>query len=133
MRDKRWLAGLRFQNRMTVITLLPVIAVTLIGIVVAVVAYRGLTRDVVVERNTALVRLAADGAQQELEGQLNLLLSTADALSRRAGDLTAQRALLEDWEPLLQSFEGGVNLLDSNGVAVAATTNARSRLGHNYA
>ncbi len=133
MKDKRWLAGLRFQNRMTVITLLPVIAVTLIGIIVAVVAYRGLTRDVVLERNTALVRLAADGAQQELEGQLNLLLSTADALSHRADDLAAQRALLEDWEPLLQSFEGGVNLLDSNGVAVAATTIARSRLGHNYA
>lgn len=132
MRDKRWPAGLRFQDRMIVITLLPVIVLSVIGIAVAVLAFRGFTRDIVLDRNTILTELAADGARQELTDQLHLLEATADALAQRAGDLTAQQALLEDWEPLLASFEGGVNLLAEDGNAVAATTNARARLGRNY-
>lgn len=132
MSAKRTVVESRFQYRMMVITLLPVIALTLVSIAIAVLAYQSLTRKVVLDRNTALVHLAADSAEQELNNQLNLLQSTAYALAKQSGDLPAQQALLQEWEPLLSSFEGGINLLDANGNAVAATTNAKLRLGMNY-
>ncbi len=133
MRDKRRLFELRFQNRVILTTLLPVIALTLVSILIAVIAYQSLTRNLILERNTGLVKVAANSVKQEFEGQLALLESTADELGRHFGDVPAQQALLANWEPLLQGFEGGINLLDSSGYAVAATTAGQTRLGLNYA
>ncbi|GAP14357.1 histidine kinase [Longilinea arvoryzae] len=133
MRDKHWLYEIRFQNRVILITLLPVIALTLVSILIAIVAYQSLTRNLVLDRNTGLVKVAANSVTQEFDNQLTLLQSTADALSQHLGDVPAQQALLENWEPLLRSFEGGINFLDTDGYAVAATSAAKSRLGLNYA
>jgi signal transduction histidine kinase len=113
--------------------LLPTAFIILLVVVVGNYGLGLIVRNIALQRNIALVKLAAESVNQELIGNLKPLETVADALAEHQGDLDAQNAILTDWKEFLRSFEGGVTLLDIQGNAIASTPSSPDRIGRNYA
>jgi len=124
---------LGFQGQFALLVLMPVVLLAAAILAVTGYALQNILQTLILQRNTAMVSLAAASVSQDLHGYLRPLETTAAALSQRCGDLAAQQALLAEWEPFLAPFEGGVTLLDEHGTAVATTPNYTARMGLNYA
>ena len=123
---------LRLRHQLTLASLLPI---ALLGAVVTLVSAYGLRRistDLILQRNTALVEVAAAGLANGLNGYLRPLQTTANALAREADTPQHQEQVLQQWAPFLQSFGGGVALLDETGYAVATTPGHEKRKGLDY-
>ena len=133
MKVIRNLRSLRFQTQLILLSLTPVLVLMVLALVSLGYALNTVTRALFLQRNSALVELAAASISQDLDAYLQPLQTTAAALAARSSDLKAQQALLQDWSVFLRSFEGGVTLLNADGVAVASTAQSSDRLGLNYA
>lgn len=132
MSDRRHARGLRLRHQLTLVSLLPVVLLGLVAILVSIYALQQVSLSLILQRNTALVQVAAAGLAKDLSGYLVTLQATAARLADHAGTLQDQRQVLEEWEPLLRPFEGGVALLDETGVAIATTPGHEERLGLDY-
>lgn len=121
-----------FERQISLLTLAPVAILGILMITVVGIGYLTILQKLVLDRNTSIVSLSAASMTQELSNFELLLTTTAQALDERSTDLPAQRQLLVDWQGVFRSFDGGVTLLDSDGLAIASTPNAIERLGRNY-
>lgn len=119
------------QKQLTLVALLPLLLFSLLVTLVSAYALRQVSLNLALQRNTALVQVAAAGVAEELRGYLYPLQAAADTLVA-ADSIAAQAAKLNELAGFLNRFEGGVALLDSRGVAVAATPGHEERLGLDY-
>jgi len=130
--DKGRTRGLHLQHQLTLVTLLPL---ALFGIVVTLVstyALRRISLDLILQRNTALVQVAAAGLANALDDYLRPLETTAEALAPHMGAKDLQEQILDDLAPFLQPFGGGVALLDETGISIATTPGHEERIGWDY-
>jgi signal transduction histidine kinase len=124
--------GLRLQHQLRLGSLLPVALLGAVATLVSIYALRQISLNLVLQRNTALVRVAANGLANDLNGYLCPLQTVAEVLADHAADTAHQEQILQDWDPFLQPFEGGVALLDETGIVIATTPGQEQRKGHDY-
>jgi len=124
--------GLRLQHQLTLVTLLPLALLIAVVTLVSSYALQRILLDLILQRNTALVEVAAAGLANDLDGYLRPLETAARALAPHAGETGHQEQILRDLAPFLQSFGGGVALLDETGLAIATTPDHEERRGLDY-
>jgi signal transduction histidine kinase len=124
--------GLRLQHQLTLCSLLPVALLGAVATLVSIYALRQISLTLILQRNTALVRVAANGLANDLNGYLCPLQTVAEVLADHAADTAHQEQILQDWAPFLQPFEGGVALLDKTGIVIATTPGHEQRTGYDY-
>ena len=107
---------------------------------VTFVSYQRVTEDLVIERNQQLVRSWADGLSAQLAAYATLLTEYAGALANLPpsayayeGDLIVQEAVLERARSRLSMFDGGVLVLDNQGMVVAAEPKRPEVMGQSWA
>ena len=132
MSDAGRTRGLRFQHRLTLVSLLPIAVLGAVVTLVSTYALRQISLDLILQRNTALVQVAAAGLGNDLAGYLRPLQATAEAVAQYAGAPARQEQILQEWASLLEPFGGGVALLDETGTAVATTPGHADRKGRDY-
>jgi len=125
--------GRRLQYRIALATFLPLVLFALSSVGLGAYALTVVPRNLLLERQTALAKVAAAGVAESLQGQLRLLEMTADDLGRASGDLSRQRQMLSEREAILGTFAGGVRLLDSRGTVIGSTPAAWADLGASLA
>jgi signal transduction histidine kinase len=123
---------LRLQHRLTLIGLLPVAFFGVVVTLVSIYAFQQISLNLILQRNTALVQVAAAGVANDLNAYLGPLQTAASALARHVGAPDRQEQVLREWAPFLDSLEGGVALLDERGVAIATTPGHEQRKGLDY-
>lgn len=124
------------HTRITLATFAPLLFFVVLGVVVGAILYPRILRELILQRQTALAQIAATGVAGEMQGHLRLLQNTADELGTLSGAAgatasTAQRQALAR-RALLETFTGGVVLLDLEGTVVAATPGSEPSLGLTY-
>lgn len=124
--------GLRFRHRLTLVSLLPVAVLGIVVTVVSTYALRRISLNLILQRNTALVQVAAAGLANDLNSYLCPLQTTAEALTGHVGTIEQQEQILHDRAAFLQPFGGGVALLDETGRAIATTHGHEERKGRDY-
>jgi GAF domain-containing protein/HAMP domain-containing protein len=101
--------------------------------VVTFVAYQRVTADLVMERNSDLIRLSASQLVSELAEHAQQLQAEARLPVMYSSDLEDQRAVLRTAANRLSLFDGGVILLDPYGMVLAAQPERREILGEDWA
>ena len=132
MSDAGRTRGLRFRHRLTLISLLPIAVLGTVVTLVSTYALRQVSLNLILQRNTALVQVAAAGLANDLDGYLRPLQTAAGSLADHTGEIAQQQQILHDQAPFLQPFGGGVALLDETGIAVATTPGHEEREGRDY-
>src|SRR5271157_212733 len=132
MNDQKF-KGLRFQNQLMLLTATPIVALAVVAVVVSFYAVNSLVKNLILQRNNNLANIAAGSIAQDLHSYLFTLQAAADTLGQQQFDPATDQRLLQEWGGLLGQFDGGVTLLDANGIATASTPNSMDRLGRNYA
>ncbi len=124
--------SLPLQYRLIVATFLPLVIFALLSGALAAYALRVIPQNLVLQRQTALVQVAAAGVAGNLRANVRLLETTAAELADDADNPARQQQILEERAALLGGFTGGVALLDVEGTALAGTGAATLSVGHNY-
>ena len=132
MSDTSRTRGLRFQHQLTLVSLLPIALLGAVVTVVSTYALRQISLNLILQRNTALVQVAAAGLANDLNGYLRPLQTASATLADHDGALERQQQILRDQAPFLQPFGGGVALLDDTGIAIATTPGHEERIGIDY-
>ena len=97
MSDAGRTKGLRLQHQLTLCSLLPVALLGAVATLVSIYALRQISLTLILQRNTALVRVAANGLANDLNGYLCPLQTVAEVLSfvyridQRAEKVTERR------------------------------------------
>jgi signal transduction histidine kinase len=131
LREGAW-HRLDFLRQLVLLALLPIILLTIVVMVLIPIALSNITRDLVLQRNQSIVSLTASSISQDILAQMAPLQAAAASLAPVVNDAAVRQNILQQTEPFLQSFEGGVTLMDRSGVAVASSSNAADRIGLNY-
>jgi signal transduction histidine kinase len=121
-----------FRHQLALAALLPVVLIGLVATLVNASALRQTTLDLVLQRNAALVQVAAAAVAENLEGYLRPLQATAEALAFYSAVPDEAERVLQARASFLQLFEGGVLLLDQDGLAIASTPGHEERVGRDY-
>ena len=124
--------GLRFRHQLTLVSLLPVAVLGAVVTLVSTYALRRISLNLILQRNTALVEVAAIGLANDLNSYLCPLQTTAEALAGHVGAIEQQKQILRDRAAFLQRFGEGVALLDETGIVIAATPGHEEREGRDY-
>ncbi|MDR3577736.1 MAG: cache domain-containing protein [Anaerolineaceae bacterium] len=132
MSDQKF-KGFRFQSQLTLLTVIPVMALAVVAVLVSFFAVNSLVKNLILQRNSNMASIAAGSITQDLHSYLFTLQAAADTLGKQPANNSTDQRMLQEWGGLLGQFEGGVTLLDANGVATASTVNSLDRLGRNYA
>ncbi|MBN1486470.1 MAG: HAMP domain-containing protein [Anaerolineae bacterium] len=127
------LKSLRTQYHITLVTFLPLIFFGLLTVGLGGYALQKIPQDLILQRQTALAQVAAAGVAGDLKLHLHILEDTARVLGDHNGDTVTQQALLEERADLLNSFDGGVALLDTQGTVIATLSTNQVWLGMNFA
>ena len=125
--------GLRFQSQLTMLTVIPIVSLAVVAVVVSFFAVNSLVKNLILQRNSNLANIAAGSITQDLHSYLFTLQAAADTLGKQPVDPATDQRMLQEWGGLLGQFEGGVTLLDAQGVAAASTPNSLDRIGLSYA
>jgi len=87
---------------------------------VTYLAYQQVTEELVIERNREVTRLSADQLTAQLKEYANLLAAEARRPHIFGNDPVARQAALHEGHRRLEAFDGGVLLIDTFGIVVAA-------------
>lgn len=128
----KWLRGVSLQRRLTLASILPVLLLGLLATLLSIYALQRTALDLILQRNTALVQLAASAVARDLTGYLRPLDALAGELAQADGDPIRQAALIHENAPFLDVFRGGVLLLDREGIAIGSSAGYEARLGRDY-
>jgi signal transduction histidine kinase len=124
---------LRLQVQIALATFVPLVVIALLSAIVSSYALQRIPEELALQRQTALVRMAAAGVASHLKGHIRLLEVVAADLGPATGYPSVQRQLLAERAAALGEFTAGVALLDTRGTAVAAAGEQQAALGLNYA
>jgi nitrate/nitrite-specific signal transduction histidine kinase len=84
-------------------------------------AYSQVTEDLVVQRNREVARLQAGQLEADLDDMTKLLEAVSRRLGLSSGSQRTWQSILEDSGELLATFDGGLIVLDTTGMVVAAS------------
>ena len=111
---------------------LPTAIILLAVALVNFYAYQDVTEDLVIERDRDLTRLSAGQLATELEEYINLLSDVARTADVHYDDPAAQQEILTQAGTQLVVFDGGVFILDTFGMVVAAEPERGDLLGQDW-
>jgi len=112
--------------------ILPFIFLSVFILIVNFSIIPNLMLELVRQRSTSLVRIAATEIQAEIQLDTQILFYAAEMLNAANDSQTDQQKILENNFELRARFPGGATLLDENGVAVASTPEHKEREGIDY-
>ena len=69
MSDQK-LRGLRFQNQLTLLTVIPIITLAVLAVVVSFFAVNSLVQNLILQRNSNMASIAAGSITQDLRSYL---------------------------------------------------------------
>lgn len=129
------LLGIRWGSLYTKIIAWSFVPTVVILVTVALVtfyAYERVTENLVIARDQELTRLSASQLATELTAHTNLLTVIARTVSMDQSAPTAQRAALNRASNRLVIFDGGVVMLDTFGIVVAAEPERPEIIGQDW-
>lgn len=123
--------GIRRQLELT--SVLPLILFGFLASVVSIYSLQQVARQLILQRNKALVQVAAASVESDLLRYVRPLEVTAETITSSNPNSTIQdETILRQNESFLNAFQGGVALLDRRGYAYANTTGHDDRRGIDY-
>lgn len=96
------------------------------------IAYQQVTEDLVIERDKQVTRLSASQLSNELDNYTQILTEVARAAGLRSDGLERRLTALQEAANRLVVFDGGVLVLDTHGVVIAALPGRLETIGRDW-
>jgi len=112
---------------------LPLTVMLIVIFLVNLYAYQQIVQSLIKARNQELARTAATGLSQNVQAYADVLQALASSDSVRGGNPQRQREALQLAQGVLQVFDGGVFVLNAQGLVTAGDRERPDMIGLNLA